>query len=95
MFCNSSSRSAVETLDNELETISIENRDYENRSTSEAAFIDTSTSSASCKANEPEVQVRANSKHSISNDDEDIKLWSHSMKSSSTYSSLASRPRQK
>lgn len=44
-------------------------------------------------ANEP-IVAGTSSKQTVSSENDERKLWNHSMKSSSTYLSLASRPRQ-
>lgn len=79
----------MQTTSTEIKTTTYRNRDDENKADT-AAITDANTSGT----NEP-VLAGTSSERTTHNEDEEPKLWSHSMKSSSTYSSLASRPRQK
>lgn len=74
--------------------------DVENKSQYEFTSSDISTAGASStgeSSKRPQNTLDASEKSTSYNNDEDDepKLWSHSMKPSTTFSQLASRPRQK
>lgn len=77
------------------ETSTYQHRDIESV---EETSVNTATSSSTTKNANETIASGACVKQQTHNEEDEIappKLWSHSMKSSSTYSSLALKPRQR
>lgn len=86
---------STETHTNVSQTSTYRTRDVNKIESSASADVNISASE-SAKGRSESVASEASGKSTYGNDDDEPKLWSHSMKSSSTYSHLASaRPRQK